>query len=1139
VHLPPVVERPMILGSNEKESKSSPPTTLSPGPDMSTDQFPNRDLRIQVFGGPRLFYGREEAHLSPSQAALLGMLFGSPKPNLPRTTALAHLWPAENPQKARRCLNQLLYSLKKKVPGPPPFTTRGDELLRFSPPFSSDFAEFESALEQHAFPTCAKLLEQEFLGGIEHSVTREMEDWVDTRRQELRRVLRRGAERRWIECERAGDWEEACEAAEALQTLDPTNEGLLRRVMEGRAKMGLPWEADAAFSDFSDRMSTADLGPWTPAADTQALLDEIRSLVSDQGKLPSTGTLQAQPNPPLLGREEEKGRLRKTLRKTPAQALHGILLSGEAGIGKTRLIREALTGFPLEGKRVLYGGAAELEQMIPLNPLIEVFRGDQAGQALRALEEPWRTVLFGVMPSHYLGEGPIPEAPQIQPGSVPRRLYEAFHQLLLALTAQGPLILALEDLQWADDTTLSVLEFLIRRWDQGNLQFLLSNRSEEVRRNPVLGQLLENLRLDENFLEINLGDLDAAASEALIQHLSPKPLDASELSYLRSLAGGNPFFLIELTLEFLAGRLDPGVKPQEILSIPLSIRQVLRRRLSQLSQDAERALGTLTVFGRPLDIPGLARIGRLPGSKCLAGLDQLHQFRLVTSLGSEFTVPHELIRQTVYQDLGESRKLWLHERVARYLLRTRENPPPDELAVHFHRASAKPEAKHYSTEAANRAEASGAVAEALRFLRIAREYSEEPGEVTDLIGRMGHLNYLHQNLDEATPLLELASQRFRREGREGKALEAEIERIDCLAETGRLPHGDCLEELQRVKSAATVSGRWRTFHKALDVEAHLFDSKGDLKGVRTVLEQAQVNANKGDLEARCKAQTIIALNIYFGSPTGALAAARKAVEIANTTSDNDLALTALNRLILVLHYQGRLQTPEGQSTLADAEKRLLTCGDLSLRFNVRLNMAVWHLEIGQLPQALMAFETVRKVVHGIRVRRPQIMLQLNLGELGLLSFDVPFAKRSYANAEDLLTPTSPPFFRVLINAGLGLCALHEGNLGEARRREAEIPTQLGFWTFDPTTVTTFRAKMLLKRRDLGGAVALLDSVRAEIRERFIPAWLRLTLEQCRILKRADPEGVDRLAAEGRKVAEEFDLKERARQFQRSEHPGAN
>ena len=202
------------------------------------------------------------------------------------------------------------------------------------------------------------------------------------------------------------------------------------------------------------------------------------------------------------------------------------MVSGEAGIGKTRLINEALHGLPIDGQRVFSAQSAELERLIPLNPLIEALGGPKVGDVLRKLEEPWRTVLYGVMPGHFPGDGPIPEAPHIQPGSVPRRLFEAFYQLLLSLVDEGPVTLVLEDLQWADDTTLSVLDFLVRRWDHGQLQLLVSARAEEIRKNPALGRFLENFRVQVDFHEIPLPELEPPDSEALIRHLAPPIPDA-------------------------------------------------------------------------------------------------------------------------------------------------------------------------------------------------------------------------------------------------------------------------------------------------------------------------------------------------------------------------------------------------------------------------------------------------------------------------------------------------------------------------------------------------------------------------------------------------------------------------------------
>lgn len=1097
---------------------------------MSRHPRNDEAIRIEVFGGPRLFRLGEEVPLSSQQESFLGFLFGTGKEVLGRSQVVAMFWPDEEQRKARRCLSQLLYSLKKRIGDPPVFWTHGDNIHWSGILVASDLRQFERDLREGALLPCAEQLELGFLPKVAATASRSLSTWVESREAELRRSLRTRAERAWLEAIRGEEWEGARIAAETLLRLSPLDEERLRKVLEARAKTGPPEKAEEAAHEFKIRFEEARRRAWEPSAATLKMLDEIESLALQEADGDTRRIPAAIPEPPLLGRSEEKVLLRASLNRVPRQEVRTILIKGEAGIGKSRLIREALLGISLDGHRVFTTGMAELEQMIPLNPLIEAFAGPQVGVTLRNLDEPWRTVLFGVMPSHYAGEYPIPEAPHIQAGSVPRRLFEAFHQFLLSLVEEGPVILVLEDLHWADETTLSVLEFLIRRWDQGELQMVFSVRSEEVNRAPVLARFLENLRSFAVFLEISLGDLDAAASEALIEHLSPGARDAGSVRYLHSLAGGNPFFLIELTLEFLAGRLEPEVlPPQDIVSIPFSILQVLKRRLSQLSDDAERVLEALAVFNKPLDVAELARIARLTGAQCLAGLDQLHDFRMVVRHHAE-EIRHELIRQTVYQKLSQTRKALLHKRVAQYILRTRENPPPDELAVHFHRAGEADEAVRYSIEAADRAKTAGAIPEALRFLGIAREHSRDPEEVAGIIGRMGHLNYMYQDFEKAAPLLELAAQRFHRQGKTLEALRAEVQHIDCLAQNGQIPHQDCLEELQRLKGEAMKNEGWETFQDALDVEAHQHDRKGDLAGARSVLRQARESSGMGGPEARAKAQAMLALNIYFDDPHEALQAARKAVAIAKTTANDELYLHTLNRLIVVLHYQGILHSSEGIMVLREADSILANCEDMIRKYYISLNQAVWYLETGDLARAERAFAAVEILARKTAARDAATMLQINLGELALISNDIALARTRYTAARHMLSASSKWFYKTLIAAGLGLGALHIGDLAEARNMEAELEPFPDFWTFDPTIVCTFKARMLLKRRDSEGSVFLLHSVRDAIRERLVPAWLRLTSEQCRVLRRIDPTKARGLAEEGRDYSQRLDLEHWVRRF---------
>ncbi len=1097
---------------------------------------PDPAIRIQVFGGPRLFRHGEELPLSSQQQSFVGLLFGSGKETLERSRVIALLWPDEDPPRARRRLSQLLCSLKQRIGDPPVFWTSGDDIHWSGAQVASDLKEFQLNLKDGSLADCAELLGLGLLGRVSGPWGRRLSSWIESREAELRRSLRNRAERAWLEAVRDQDWDRAVLPAESLLRLSPLDEERLRTLLGARAKTGAAGEAELDAREFRIRFEETRRRPWEPHPQTLSILKEIESLALLEKDRASARILAEVPEPPFFGRKEERSRFRASLREAPRDGLPVTLIGGEAGIGKSRLIREALLGISLDGHRVFLAEQAELEQMIPLNPLIEAFASPSVGVTLRELDEPWRTVLFGVMPSHYAGKQPIPEAPHIQAGSVPRRLSEAFHQFFLALVKEGPVILVLEDLHWADETTLSILEFLIRRWDHGGLQMVFSVRSEEMTKAPVLTRFLENLKTIVGFQEISLSDLDRSAAEALIEHLAPEVVETTSVQYLLSLAGGNPFFLIELTMELLAGRIEPEVlPPQDIVSIPLSILQVLQRRLSQLSTSAERVLEALAVFNKPLDVDGLTQITRLEDTDCLTGLDQLHEFRMVVANGPEVTIRHELIRHAVYQKLLQTRRALLHRRVAELMLRTRSNPPPDELAVHFHMAGEAGQAAKCSIEAADRAETSGAIPEALRFLSIAREHTRDPEEAAALIGRMGRLNYRHQDFDKAAPLLELAAQRFRRQGKTLEALRAEVQHIDCLAQNGQIPHQDCLEELQRLKEEAKAIGDWGVFTQALDVEIHRLDHRRDILGVVNVLREARLCANLGGPDARCQARSILALNVYYGSPEEALAAAREAVAISLETQDPDLQLHALNRLIVALLYQGRLGSREGQKAFSLAEPRLSRTGDLILKFFVRLNKAVGLLEAGELDAAKGAFDSTACVINRTKATEAHVTLFLNRGELSLASHDLLGAQEHYYRAQKYLTPSSPESSRLIINAGLGICALQSGDLAEARRREACLPPISSPWTFDPFVVVSFKAGMLKKRGAFESADGLLAEVAKDVRPRLVTAWIKLTILRADFLKKRDPKQAARIAEEAFLVAEELDLSQRSTQLQKYLH----
>ncbi|MFO8174248.1 MAG: AAA family ATPase [Longimicrobiales bacterium] len=1093
----------------------------------SADEQP---FRIFLFGGPLLQVQGAPRGISPLQASILGLLYGGELESITREDVISLIWPDEAPAIARRRLNQLLYSFKQKTGTPPPFEADGEEIHRALRRTVSDLEEYLQHFEADRLLECARLLARGFLKRVEGQVTRELSDWVSSREGQLAGMVRKRAQGLLARCEKRGEWHLARDAADALFALDPDDEGALRTVMKVSGCRGEFLDAESSLKEFTKRAQARNGPSWTPSRETQDLLDRLRRngpAAKGTAGAVSDSSLR---EPALVGREEELRLLRRTVRNPPHRALRGILVSGEAGIGKTRLIREALAGVGVEGQSVFWASLAEFERLIPLNPLIEAFREERIGHVLQGLEEPWKTVLYGVMPHHHQGNGPIPHAPEIQPESVSRRLFEAIDRLLLRVAEDEPIILVIEDIQWADQTTLAALEFLFRRWEKGLFQILFSVRSEEVGRKSKIQSFLENLEIHEDYFEIHLEELNSTLSKGLIQNVSKRRLHPETISHLQALAGGNPFFLIELTLEYLAGRVEDLNLPTEQLRIPLSIKQILRRRLAQLSPESERILNAVSVHRRSISVKNLSKIAGIPEENTIGGLDQLHHFRLIRNEGTNITAAHELIRQTVYQGLNPSIKAWVHERVARLLQESENKPPPDELALHFHEAGESDEALRFASEAADRAEESGATPEALRFLGIAREHTSDPRQVADLLGRMGHLNYLHHNLKEAAPLLESASKRMRIEGDISTALGWEVERVDAHGKTGLLPVRECLDELTRIKNEASTIEEWETLTRALDVEVHLFDHPALIEKAKNTIEEASRYAQLESTEARCRAQAIIALNLYFGDPVVGLNAAREAVELAMSTEGQDLQLHALNRLMVVLLYQGKLHTPEGEKVLSAIADRFSSSGDLMLKFFVKLNRAVWHLEIGELQTAQALFPDAEAVIMGTKAKEASLRLLVNRAELHFSLGEIEASQSDLAKASELISPSSPKQFGTVISAGLGLCALHEGKLSVARAFESGLPHLPECWTFDPSVIVSFKAEMLRMRGDLGLAELFLGKIAESVRDRFVTAWLKLTLKRAYLLRRISKERSREVALEGVRISEGLGLRVRTMEF---------
>lgn len=1085
-------------------------------------------LTLVLFGGPVLFRGSRRFTLSPFQGALLGVLGGSDR-EVSRQRVAQLLWEPAKDALVRRRISQLLYTVKRSTGISDLIVVRGEALALRPERVQTDLETLEQLLRDGDFARSAELLRAGFLSTASHPTTQAFEDWSEGKRLRLRSDLREKAATTWATSSATGRWGLAEEAAEVLFGLNPADEECLRKVVQARAMCGRLESAEAFYRTFEERMSAVRGGSWGPDPETLRLLERIRGS-DDATTAPLTVAIAAEKEPAMIGRNEELARLSRILTEVPKVELRIILVSGEAGIGKTRLVRDGLHPARLEGLRIMAGQFAEFERDIPLNSLLEALSEPVLHEALDRLPDPWRTVVLALLPEFHQGPDPLPEVPYVQPGELPRRLFEALRLLLLELVVSAPVVLFLDDLQWADETTIAALEYLRRRWEGGRLTLVLTLRPEGLSPSSRVGRFIADLKGRPGVEHLELTELSQEAAEALVREVADQSLTAKEQRALASLGGQVPFFVIELVQEHDAGRLDPQPIDGDHIPIPLSIQQVLEQRLTNLPPPADLVLKALAVYGHPSGVTELTGLAEIPAETCVAALEQLHAFRLVHWVAGGVLLRHQLIRHTVYAGTGEASRRWLHGKVAEHL--QLQNPPPvDQLALHYHRAGMHDQALKFALEAADKAESSGGVPEALGYLGIARRSTEEPVHTTNIIGKLAHLHYLHRNFAEAGPLLTLAVEKFRNQDRIAEALNAETERVDTLSQQESLPAGP-LKELKRIKAEAREHGCWEVVAKALDVEIRLLARSGVVDGAAAVLQEAEECIVEGDVTAQCAAHRTLGFHLYYGSPELALSHTRTSVRLAKSHKLRNEDILSINRFLVVLISRGLLNTDEGQWALQQGELAAEKSGDLFAKFNLRSNVGVWHMDVGEYDRARVAFARAGELLKNTEARYAHFCLLSNQGELALVEGDSDQAAELFESASQFLEPgTAPHAFR-LIEAGLGTCALKHGNLGEAKRRAERLHPVPEEWFHDPTLIVVFRSELAARLGRQKEGLSILSEAAAQIERRLIPNWLNIKFEQTKLQSKSDAAAAAQIARPALLTAKELGLTIQVARFSR-------
>jgi hypothetical protein len=1073
-------------------------------------------FRVRLFGAPAVIGPNGPVRLSPLQMALVAVVYGHGSAGISRSRSIRLLWGTEATSDARHRLRQLLLEVSTRV-GSRIIDTNGD-MLKPSAAVASDLDAFDKTLASGSLFDAALVARGGFAELERGSVADAYGDWSSAASISHGRRLRVQALSRWRAASGEGDWLTAKDAAEALFALDPTDSDSAIRMIEVLANCGQPESAEKIFVEYAQRLP-ADAVP--PAA-LVAAIERARRL----RRVRATALGPAQDDIPLIGRRDALAQARSIFDDVQRERFAFLLVAGESGIGKTRMLRELHREAALRDFRCLEAQAVELECRIPLNPLLDALKSVDLGPHLRAIGAPWNAVVGTMLPAGTL-DGPAAPPPPIQEGALTRRLLDAFALLFENLATEQPTLLFLDDLQWADATTVSALQFMQRRWSRGAFGVIASLRPDLVDAEHPVAKYLSACSEGDTTRRVDLTELSADAALHLVEIIGNGEIGNELAQRICALAGLHPLYLTELARDYLAGRLRLPELPEREVTIPVSLRQILDTRLRYLSDPALKIAGLLAVAAQPMRLADAARLANLGIDAAVDVVDELRRSRLIEYDRDRVRIVHELFRSAIYQHLSEPRRVVNHRAVAE-LLETSSAGATGELAFHYSRAGESKRAVQHAWIAAERAIESGAVTEAAHFFQLVAENDTNSVRKADATAGQARALYLARDIGRANVLLELASQRLSTAGRPTDALRLDIKRVEGLAEVAADSLRDLLGRLASIKVEARRRQDWEGLALALDVELNLLHRSGNVTGIRSLFQEMRDVAERGSTEATVLCSAGLALGVLFGDPEEALCAARRAVALAEV--GRSYRLKALLRLMVVLQYRGMLELRDWKPVVQEAREQARRSGDVLTHFSIENNLAVAALDSGNLEVAEVQMMLCSALAGSADMDLNRFIQSNNKAELALAQGRYHDAEAAYEEAASYARSNTPAYMMDLVHAGLGLCALEMGNLSEARRREQELLPAPQSWHFDPTTILGFRARLLELRQRREEAIELLEEASVDLHERLVLAWLKVQAQQTRLLKKVGDVRAKEVALNALERAKELHLTYRAREF---------
>ncbi|MGH7686111.1 MAG: ATP-binding protein [Candidatus Dormibacteria bacterium] len=670
------------------------------------DHFTNLDVHARLLGGIELHIGGKP--LAPLESGRVESVFAylMLHRNAPqsRQRFAFLLWPDSTERQAQTNLRKVLHNLRRLVPeadrlidiGSRTIAWRADASLRL------DVEQFELALAEGHLLEAVETYRGELLEGNDDEwLLEHRRRLADLYLQALERLTRRHQERR--------QWSQAIRYAERLMAQDSLREESHRLLMQLHQAAGDRTGAVRAYHVCAAALAS-ELGI-DPSSETQAIYESLITSPQSAGSSregtadPTTAAWDRDASglAPFVGRGMERDQLAAMWRQSTSGCAQLVLVSGEAGVGKTRLVDELRTQ---TSALAVEARAYPAEGTLPYGVAAMWLRSQLVAGRLPRLN-PQQLSDLGRLVPEFAGRAappePVPEA------ELRERLFGAITRALLS--AGTPLLLIMDDAQWADAQSVRLMHYLLRAAPSARLLVAATARREELDADHPLVDVITALQTVERFTEIPLGRLDRQETALLAEGLTGAPLDPGTFERLYGDSEGNPLFVTE------ALRSDaPSVAPR--------VQAVIAGRLSHLSRPAAKLAGLAAAVGRDFTADVLASTAGLEEPVFVAALDELWRRGIVRAHSTNgYDFSHGKIRAAAYDALSPPRKREAHLAIAHALERG-EGAAPAVLALHYERAGSIPEAIRWYERAAEAAQWLHAHSDAIAALERALALSE-------------------------------------------------------------------------------------------------------------------------------------------------------------------------------------------------------------------------------------------------------------------------------------------------------------------------------------------------------------------------------------------------------------------------------